>query len=416
MLGYSAEDDLGLGEVDLVYKVGGAGERRKRVRTIPEPPKGTPDGARQPPVRSLAAKMEWDLSEIDLSPGTTVTYHMEARDLDSVSGPNVGRSRGYALRILSPRERADALLASQEQLRELTIHLLGDRIDLTKLLQPGSTAAAATPATADGREATGDGWERLQAVHRKAETLLVHLGRIGRGQSDDKNSGASKDLLSTLQEIGQRLGSLTQEEEALLGELRSRRGPAGPSRRLVAGKEVSGLNERHVAELERDTLLLDDLIGRQRLEELLAISDEMTALRDRMRQLLAEYKKSPSEALRRELERELRGFERRMAELMEKARHLANELPDEFLNREAMGQTDLQSRIDRLRDLIQKGDLSRAEQEMERMSQALDNLVKGMEQNLRGFRRERFTAEEKALGELLGQEHQLQPRQGSFWR
>jgi hypothetical protein len=403
-LGYSAEDDLGLGDVDLVYKIGSGGERRKRVRSAAEPSK-KPDAPRPAPVRSLAAKMEWDLSEIDLSPGTTVVYFMEARDLDTVSGPNVGRSRSYVLHVLSPREKADALLASQEQLREQAIQLLGDRIDWGKALP---AAAAAPPSTqggqaaaSDPREPLLDAWERLQGVHRKSEALLVQLGRIGQGPADAASPG-TKDLRSTLQEIGHRLGKLTQEEEALLSELRSKRsqGTTAAYRKALSGKEVSSLNERHVAELERDTLLIDDLIGRQRMEELLAIGDEMSSLRERMRQLIADYKRAPSDALRREIERELRAFERRLAELSERAQRLGQEVPDEFLNREALGQNDMQSRLDRMRDLLQKGDIERAAAEFEHLSQVLDGLIKGMEHGLRSYRRERFTAEEKALAEL----------------
>lgn len=399
-LGYSAEDDLGLGDVDLVYKIGNGGERRKRVRSAVEGGKKS-DAARPAPVRNLAAKMEWDLSEIDLSPGTTVVYFMEARDLDTVSGPNIGRSRSYVLHVLSPREKADALLASQEQLREQAIQLLGDRIDWGRALPAAAAANPGGAATGDPREPTLDAWERLQSVHRKSEALLVQLGRIGQGPSDASSPG-TKDLRSTLQEIGHRLGKLTQEEEALLGELRSRRtqGTAAAYRRALSGKEVSGLNERHVVELERDTLLIDDLIGRQRMEELLAIGDEMSSLRERMRQLIADYKRAPSEALRREIERELRAFERRLAELAERAQRLGQEVPDEFVNREALGQNDMQSRLERMRDLLQKGDIDRAAAEFEHLSQVLDGLIKGMEHGLRSYRRERFTAEEKALAEL----------------
>jgi hypothetical protein len=401
-LAYSAEDDFGLGDIDLVYKIGATPERRKHLRTAARPDAAKPDGGRSgrggatvavaAAPRNIAAKIEWDLTELELSPGARVTYSMEARDLDNINGPNVGRSREYALKILSPREKSEALLHSQDQLRELAIQLLGDRLELARVLP------------AHGSELTSEQLERVLGVHRKTESFLLQIGRLQQDSARIEPAVAQvvpKDLQNILQEIGRRLGKLTQDEEAVLGELRKARGgQPGAKSRSGSPKEVPVLTDRHIGELERDVITLDDLLGRQRLEELLAISDEMSSLRDRMRQLLAEYKKAPSDAVRRELERELRSFERRMAELTEKARHLATELPDEFLNREAMGQNDLQSRIDRLRDLIQKGDIARAEQEMERMSQALDNLVKGMEQNLRGFRRERFTAEEKALGEL----------------
>lgn len=390
-LAYSAEDDLGLGDIDLVYRVDKAPERRKRLRSAgearkPEAAAGASKPAHTAPLRTIAAKIEWELAELELPPGSRVTYYVEARDLDTVSGPNVGRSREYSLRILSPRDRQEALLTSQEQLRDLAVHLLGDRIELQRALA-GHPSELPPPLQ-----------EQALGAHRKTEAFLLQVGRV---QQEGARIGGNKDLLGALQEIGRRLGKLTQDEEAVLGELRKgreRRGRGG----AVKDKDVALHNDRHVGEVERDTLLLDDLIGQKRLEELLAISDEMSQLRDRMKQMLAEYGKHPSEALRKELERELRAFERRMAELIDKARAMQGELPDEFMNREALGQSDMQSRLDRLRDLINKGDVHKAQEELNRMSQALDGLVKGLEHGLRGFRRERFSAEEKALSELEG--------------
>jgi soluble cytochrome b562 len=388
-LAYSAEDDLGLGDIDLVYRVDKSPERRKRLRSAGEArkPEAAATGASKPhaaPLRTIAAKIEWELAELELPPGSRVTYFVEARDLDSVSGPNVGRSREYALRILSPRDRQEALLSSQEQLRDLAVHLLGDRIELQRAL-------AGHPS-----ELPPSLQEQALGAHRKTEAFLLQVGRV---QQEGARSSGNKDLLGALQEIGRRLGKLTQDEEVVLGELRKGRERRG---RGIKDKDIAQHNDRHVGEVERDTLLLDDLIGQKRLEELLAISDEMSQLRDRMKQMLAEYGKHPSEALRKELERELRAFERRMAELIDKARAMQGELPDEFMNREALGQSDLQSRLDRLRDLINKGDVHKAQEELNRMSQALDGLVKGLEHGLRGFRRERFSAEEKALSELEG--------------
>jgi septation ring formation regulator EzrA len=65
-----------------------------------------------------------------------------------------------------------------------------------------------------------------------------------------------------------------------------------------------------------------------------------------------------------------------------------------------MGKNDMQTRLDRMRDLLEKGDIDKAQAELERLSQSLDNLTRGMEGDLRGFRRERFTAEDKALAEM----------------
>ena len=177
-LGYSAEDDLGLGDVDLVYKIGNGGERRKRVRSVADSGKKG-EAVRSAPVRSLAAKMEWDLSEIDLSPGTSVVHFMEAR-------PGYGQwsqRRSLALVRSARLESARKSRRAPCQPRAASgtsDSALGDRIDWGARSWPAPLPPSAPPAPR--REPTLDNWERLQAVHRRAETLLVQLGHVGRGQ------------------------------------------------------------------------------------------------------------------------------------------------------------------------------------------------------------------------------------------
>lgn len=392
-LGYSAEDDLGLGDIDLVYQVGGAAEKRKRVRSAAETrPAG--DGMRASLKRSVAAKIEWDLGELDLTPGTTVTYHMEARDLDTVRGPNVGQSKRYTLGILGPREKSDALLASQERLRELLLLLLADRLEWSRHIVAVQPAPIEPPSE----------WiEKLAAIHRQSETLLVHLGQVSKTLP---SQGRPKDLDAVLQGIGQRLGRLTQDEGNQLLDLRNRRAAPAP-RRTPSAKELALQSERHVQELEHDVLLLDDLIGRQRMEELLAIGDEMTSARDQLKKLLNEYKRHPSESLKQEIARELRAFERRLAELQERASRLAQDVPDEFLNPEAMNQSSMQARVDRLKELLDSGQLDRVMNELDGLSRALDGMMKGMEAGLKTYRRERFSAEDKAVAEVENQVRDL---------
>jgi len=141
-------------------------------------------------------------------------------------------------------------------------------------------------------------------------------------------------------------------------------------------------------------------VGKQRLEELLAVADEMAATRDRLKQLLAEYKKTRSAETKKEIERELRALERKLAELQQKAQRLASELPDQYLNKEAMGDNDLQKRLDDVRKMMEAGDVDKAMAELEKLSQSLDRMMSSMEQDLKGFRQERFGPEEKAMAEV----------------
>lgn len=364
-LAFSVDDDYGLGPVELVWRVGEAQEQRKLVR------------AQQPASeRSAAGKFEWDLAELDLKPGARVAYHLEAKDNDDVSGPNVGSSRTFYLTMFSPHEKHEAALAEEERVIELALGQLADRLEQRRDL------------------ADNDAFDAFNRIHGGAEALLTQLARSEQALDDDKQ--ATGDLKKELREIHARLGKLSSEEEALLSSLREKR---RLNQLKAASKPLEAQNGKFVPELERDIIALDDLLGKQRLEELLHVGDEMARTRDRLKQLLADYKKTRSEALRKEIERELRDLGKKLAELAEKSRKLASELPDQFLNPEAMGKNSMGDQLDKIRQMLEQGNVDQAMAELEKMSSQLDQMIASMEQDLKGFRSERFSAEEKAMAE-----------------
>ena len=370
-LAWSVDDDYGLGAIELVWKAGDAPEKRRTIEA--KPAAGS---------RALSGKIEWDLGEIDLKPGVRVAYHLEAKDNDTVPRPNVGRSKTLTLSMFSPREKQERAMTDQQQLVEAAVQLLGDRLEVKH----------------DGEEQAVEAFTRM---HSKAEALLLLLSHAEQsaGEAQPKKAAGAKDVRGVLGDIHARLGKLVREEEQTLTELREER---RKTRRFKAGaaRPLEKSNAAHVSELERDVIVLDDLLGKQRLEELLAVADEMAATRDRLKQLMAEYKKTHSAETKKEIERELRDLERKLAELSQKAQRLASELPDQFLNKEAMGDNDLQQKLDQVRQMMARGDIDQAMAELDKLSQSLDRMMSSMEQDLKGFREERFGAEEKAMAEV----------------
>ena len=81
-------------------------------------------------------------------------------------------------------------------------------------------------------------------------------------------------------------------------------------------------------------LLLDDLIGRQRLEDLASLGKELTDAHQRLQDLLERYKATKDEGLRRQLEREARDLRARIADLAQKIAALKarNDVPEEWRN------------------------------------------------------------------------------------
>jgi hypothetical protein len=370
-LGYQADDDYGVTEVALVWRIDSGREMREVVRRL------------TPAARNVSGRMEWDLGSLGLRAGARIAYRFEARDNDTVAGPNFGSSRTLYLKIYSAREKHDGFIKRQEELLEGLLAVLADRLERAPAATDDTQAAAALRTAGE--------------THRRQEALAAAAARLA--PEVQKDAFSPKDLGPALAGMGERLGGLLQREAQILEELtaRARRGNLKPN----ALPRLRDENGRHVTELEKDAITLDDLLGRQRLENLVALADELTHSRDRLKALLEEYRRTHDESVRREIERTLSVLEARVQELQSRLGELASEVPDEFLNREAIADLNLQKGLGELRDLLEKGDVGRAQSELERLSRKLDDLSATLDQNLRGFRQDRFPAEERALSQML---------------
>src|SRR5262249_8464245 len=121
-----------------------------------------------------------------------------------------------------------------------------------------------------------------------------------------------------------------------------------------------------VPELEKDVLALDDWVSRQKMEELLAISDELKQHRARLHDLLQEYARTHSEKTRAEIEREIRAIEQRIAELESKLQKLAGEVADRFMNADAAQAKNMADCFTQVRALVDKGEIAAADKLLDR--------------------------------------------------
>jgi hypothetical protein len=373
-VGYTASDDYGLGAVDLVYRVGDAAEQRVPLRDA--------HGARSAQGRTL-----WDPAATALVAGERIAYHIEARDRDEVSGAKVGSSRTLYVVIQNPHESLEESLDRQREVLERLVGDLGDRLEHGPEARGAGDANAATPAGGPGGRAAA-----LAIVHEAEESHLALLGRLI--DDDRREATLGKPLRAALAGIADRLERLLREEAPLVEALRAKPTAAG-----LAKLDAPGA--RHAAELERDVLLLDDLVGRQRLEDLAQLGKELTDAHDRLQDLLARYKATKDEALRRQLEREARDLRVRIGELAQKMAALKdrNDVPDEWRNLPDLKAVAAEAR--KFDDLLEKGDPGDLQQALAQLGDDLRGLRQMLDQNLDGFGAERFPQENRAAAELM---------------
>jgi hypothetical protein len=377
-VGYAAADDYGLGPVDLVYRIGAGPEQRI--------PLDKGDGK-----KNVEGRTQWDPSNEALVPGVQIAYRIEAHDRDDVSGSKSGTSRTLYLVLERPRESVDESLASQTMILETLVQVLAERLELHEAVKDGRRAGLG--------DAPDPGLmlSRWQEAH---DTEIAQVALVGGLVDEERRAGkASKTLLTALAKIAGELDRHIKIEGPLLTALRTRAETQGaPGMDALARLQKPGV--RHVESLEDAVLLLDDLIGRQRLEDLASLGEQLTQAHKRLEDLLARYRASKDEALREQLLREVQELSRRIGELAAKIAAVKerNEISTEWQNmpdpREAM------QKAREMQDLLERGGSADLEEALSRLGRTLESLQKQLEGNASDFADERFPRESKALAEL----------------
>ena len=381
-LGFIAEDDYGLREVRLAYQMSGGKVQRLTL--------WKPTGSA--PARSAMGKETWDLARVDLRPGARLAYWLEALDNDTVSGPKVAQTRPRSLRVHSPDQKHQAALALMTRALEQAIPVLGDRLLLF---------AKDPPLSANLR------YDKAVEVHR----AQGQLGDILRELTNrlDKDLLATPALRRTVNGI---LGRLTLQTRAEARLIRA----AATGRRKQQLKEP-GLkilrqgNDRLVAEMERDVLSLADMLDEQRLQDLTRLAEELRRGRDQLKDLLARYRKTPTEQLKQQILRLIRQLEALSAKMMARAAAMEGALPDEYLNAEAMGKLEVRKQLRDLADQISQGKLDDLDSAMAALDRDLDKLQSMLGGGVSKFRQGRMAEQEKRYDKALDDLRDLEQAQ-----
>lgn len=354
-LAYVLEDDFGVTSAELVWESGR--ERGKKPIAL------TP-GAR------AQGKVLWDLTELTVPSGGEVRYWIEAKDNDTVGGPNIGRSRELRLKVTSPRERHEETLGRHQELAEKVLRNLGLRLTLPE-----------------------DEPAPREEVARQLREAVVELGSITAAYEKDPH--ASDALRKALAQMRERLDKLATAEHKLL--------PAFRAQPTKHGARLAALDPRIVAELEDDAILLSDWLDRERMEGMLDLTDEIAAHQKRLAELLAEYEKTKDPRLLDEIEREMKALERAYAELEKLRRGMPEDVLDQYVNRTALQAEQGESCLQEVRALLHAGETAKAQEKLARCRAQHDRSASALEGSLAGLRGDKFTEEQRKLDEVMNE-------------
>ena len=340
VLEYRAEDDYGVREIVLVARVG---DREERLPVW-----------RQDPARTVQDRFVWDLDTMRLDQGDVVTYHLETLDNDTISGPKLGKSRPFSLRLKN-------LEAEHRQVTEMVRELSDEMVDL--LADHLESAPSETPPA--GGEPPPE--ERLaEGLDRMMERVDEVMART---RSDRMSDFAAWSDLETLKR------NLEYARTELLDHMRQ----------ASSAAERERAHDEMATDLERMSMLSEEMSRRLAGQNMESNARDMVKGQERFLDSLEKLRSGHKEL--DEVLEELAQLSRQLQELQASLMQFARDLPSEFLNPESMRNmpfADMRSVMDEIRRKLREGDiqgaLQLARELFNQMAQLAASLRSGQQQ------------------------------------
>lgn len=322
---YKASDDFGITELRLGFRLPGKKEQKITLWKGP--------AQKRFPLKEF----RWDLDGLALAPGDRLVYWLEVVDNDTISGPKQGYSQSLALIVKDIREELAKENQGIKEIADSLLSLLADHLE----------GPAKDPSSAN---------QAREELARQAKEILKQvndsLARFEKDRdADDPTRYDLKVLKRTLAATVERMES--QEHESI------------------------------TPQLERMALLAEDMAKRARMEDVQALAQEIRNRERRLLSRLKELKDKGTEAGKAEALRELAKLQQLISKLMNALTKLADKLPDDFINSDALKTMEFQDMfqgLDRIARKLNQGDLKGALQAARELAQSLSQMLAGLTQ------------------------------------
>ncbi len=342
--------------MELVYRVNGKPYRKllNKVRTE---------------EKELKKSYSWSLSGTNFNPGDEVQYFVEAFDNDNVSGPNAGQSETYTFKIFDTRKEVDDLIALQDELTENLVALLADNLVDNEFFKSQNIP-------------DNDRIKRFLASNIDKLIDIIDIAERIKERAEPMET-FSPAYLNFYTNMVKGLQSIRKDQITALNQLATQpRGSTVPI--AFTFPPVTPLTNKLINELERDILFLIKITNRQKMNQAMDLERELEKLTESLRDEFEKIKNKKSPISPSELKKKLDKIEQTFQQMMEQLAKQTQGMPDEFLNPESVKQLNLenfQASLEKIKSLIEQGDMQAAMEELEKMSQDLQSLANQLDQS-----------------------------------
>jgi Domain of unknown function (DUF4175) len=352
-LEYSARDDFGIGEVNLVAKVG---DREDKIRL-------QRDDARRLVLRD---QFKWDLGKLALRDGEEAIFHLEVLDNDTISGPKLGVSRSVRLRLKNLRGEHQQVADMIRDINTRMVEALADHLESP--LPNEKETARSQPNDKKLEQNLAEALKRTQEVMQRTEK-----DRLSDFATWSDLEALKRNLEFTKDELLQKQERASSDDE-----------------KMKARDDIS-------SELERMSLLSEDIGKRLKAQELASAAQDLARSQERLMESLEKLQSGDKNL--DSIMKEISELGKLLSSLQQSLSQLAQQMPDDFMNPEAMqslGFNEMFSALEEIRKKLMQGDIEGARQ----LARELFNQMASMVAALQNAQR---SAMASSMGRMQGE-------------
>jgi hypothetical protein len=317
-LAVTATDDFGLTSLSLVYQVDGESPTRRQLLRWPDEP------------RETTAGKEWDLSPIGLLPGQQVSFFLEVRDNDRVSGPKVTQSEHFIVRFPTLSEIYEEL---EEQHEDVATKLddvveeareLAEQVEETRREMEQPTRGQQQGATWEQRQAAKELAERQQEIAERMQEVSDQFQEMTEQAAE--REAFREEILAKMEEISKLMSELESPELREAMERLQQSLEQTNAQNLEQQLEQLELNQEELLRnLERTMELLKQIRQEERLEAAARMAEELAERQEALNQQMEDAR---SEEQREQVSQAEEQAASEASNLQEELDELAKELEE----------------------------------------------------------------------------------------
>jgi hypothetical protein len=350
---YDAQDDFGIQQIELVAYVNGKPVRRhvKRMK----------NGERE-----IQGSYSWTLAEMAFEAGDEVEYFMEILDNDNVQGPNKGQSETFSFTIFDSREEKENLIALQDELTEKMI------AELATSLVTGAESKA-TPI---------DAMKWKTHLIASADSLIEIIGLAQTIQVRAKTlEHFPRPYFNLLNNIVNGLNEIRDEQLNAINKIENTINKPTPVGYSVL--DLDSINQRLTTQLETNILFLVRMTNRQKMDQVMDLENQLNELTESLKEEFDKIRDKKSPMKSEELVKKINQIRETLEKIMDQLARQTQSLPDEFLNPDAFKGMDMEqftASLDKIMDLMKRGEMDKAQEELGKMMEAMKNFTRQLDQ------------------------------------